>query len=65
MGIRIGIVVHSITCIKSECMPLYKRSLSLNGIWFLYPVGIIYICVLSMNYINFEKNMLNWKKIAL
>ena len=65
VGSGIGIVVPSLTCLIAESIPSYNRSLSLNGIWFLYPVGMMYICIVSMSYIEVESNRINWKQVTL
>jgi MFS family permease len=62
VGISIGVVVPGATTIVTECIPTKFRSFTLNIIWILYPLGIIYICYVSMFFISKEEN-LEWRKI--
>lgn len=62
VGISIGVVVPGATTIVTECIPTKFRSFTLNMLWILYPLGIIYICYISMFFIE-EDEYLDWKKI--
>jgi len=64
VGVGIGFVVTSLTSLITELIPTYYRSFVLNMLWIFYPVGIIYICIISMFHIK-DKEFLDWKKITL
>jgi MFS family permease len=62
VGIAIGIVVPGTTTIITESIPTTYRSFTLNVLWILYPLGIIYICWVSMFFISKDED-LDWRKI--
>ena len=64
VGVGIGFVVPALTSLVTECIPTYYRSFVLNMLWIFYPLGIVYICVISIFYIK-EKEFLDWQKICM
>ena len=62
VGVAIGVVVPGATTIVTESIPTKYRSFTLNILWILYPLGIIYICYISMYFIEDSQN-LDWRKI--
>lgn len=62
VGIAIGVAVPGSTTIVTESIPSIFRSFTLNILWILYPLGIIYICFISMFFIKDEED-LEWRKI--
>jgi putative MFS transporter len=63
VGVGIGIVVPGATSLVTECIPTKLRSFVLNILWVLYPLGIIYICYISMFFIENSEN-LDWRRIC-
>jgi putative MFS transporter len=63
IGIGIGIMIPGLTSLMTECIPKHNRSLILNLVWGLYPIGIIYCCFISINYVN--RNILDWRSTSL
>lgn len=64
VGIGIGFVVPALTSLVTELIPTFYRSFVLNMLWIFYPLGIIYICFISIFYIK-DKEFLDWKRITL
>lgn len=63
VGIGIGVVVPGTTSLVTETIPTKLRSLVLNLLWILYPLGIIYICYVSMYFVH-NSEELDWRKIC-
>jgi MFS family permease len=63
VGIGIGTVIPSLTSLVTECIPNKNRSLVLNGVWGLYPLGIIYVCWLGIHFI--KRNIFDWRTVCL
>lgn len=63
VGIGIGTVIPSMTSLVTECIPNNNRSLVLNGVWGLYPLGIIYVCYISIYFI--KRNIFEWRYACL
>jgi MFS family permease len=63
VGVGIGIVVPAATSLITEIIPTKYRSFVLNILWILYPLGIIYICYISMFFIQNHED-LEWRKIC-
>lgn len=59
VGIGIGTVIPSLTSLVTECIPNNNRSLVLNGVWGLYPLGIIYVCYIGVHFI--KRNIFDWR----
>ncbi len=59
VGIGIGTVIPSMTSLVTECIPNNNRSIVLNGVWGLYPLGIIYVCYISVHFI--KRNIFDWR----
>jgi MFS family permease len=64
VGLGFGVLVPALTSLITELIPTYNRSFVLNMLWVLYPVGIVYICVISLFNIK-DKQFLDWKQISL
>jgi MFS family permease len=64
VGLGFGVLVPALTSLVTELIPTYNRSFVLNMLWVLYPVGIVYICVISLFNIK-NKQFLDWKQISL
>ena len=62
IGLGIGIFVPATTCLVTEWIPKNKRSFVLNVIWILFPIGIIYICIISIYFID-ENDILLWRQV--
>jgi len=63
VGIGIGTVIPSLTSLVTECIPNNNRSLVLNGVWGLYPLGIIYVCYIGIHFI--KRNIFDWRTTCL
>jgi MFS family permease len=63
IGLGIGIMIPGTTSLLTESIPKINRSFTLNAVWGLYPLGMIYICYVAINYIN--RNVLNWRSVCL
>jgi len=63
VGIGIGTVIPSLTSLVTECIPNNNRSLVLNGVWGLYPLGIIYVCYVGIHFI--KRNIFDWRTTCL
>jgi putative MFS transporter len=63
IGIGIGIMIPGTTSLLTESIPKQNRSFTLNAVWGLYPIGMIYICYVAINYIH--KNVLLWRSVCL
>jgi len=63
VGLGIGLMVPASTSLITEIIPSYYRSFVLNILWILYPLGIIFICLISTYFIK-NKEYLEWRKIA-
>jgi MFS family permease len=59
IGLAIGIMIPCTTSLLAESIPKNNRSFILNIVWILYPLGILYICLISIENIN--RNILNWR----
>jgi MFS family permease len=62
VGMSIGIIIPGTTSLLAECIPKKNRSLTLNSVWGLYPLGIIYTCYIAINYI--KRNTLDWRTLC-
>jgi putative MFS transporter len=63
IGIGIGIIIPGTTSLLTESIPKDNRSFTLNVVWGLYPIGIIYVCYVAIHYVN--KNILDWRSVCL
>jgi len=61
MGLVLGIIIPSVTTLVVESIPNNGRGFIVNFIWVLFPIGIIYICAISM-YLLYNQQFL-WRKI--
>lgn len=48
IGFGIGFIIPGTTSLLTECIPKHNRSFTLNAVWSLYPLGIIYVCYIAM-----------------
>lgn len=62
IGLGIGIFVPATTCLITELIPKKGRSFVLNIIWILFPIGSVYICLISILYTD-EHDVLLWRKV--
>jgi len=63
VGIGIGIIIPSYTSLVTECIPNTNRSLVLNAVWGLYPLGMIYVCYIGIHFI--KRNIFDWRTTCL
>lgn len=63
IGLGIGIIIPCTTSLLTESIPKHNRSLILNFVWGVYPLGIIYVCFIAVQYVN--RNILDWKSLCL
>lgn len=60
-GISIGVIIPSSITLVAESIPTKFRSLILNNLLMLFPIGVIYICIVA---IIFTKGVeFEWRKI--
>jgi MFS family permease len=63
VGFGIGIIIPSFTSLITELIPNTNRSLVLNSIWGLYPLGMIYVCYIGIHFI--KRNIFDWRTTCL
>ena len=59
IGMGIGIIIPGMTSLITESIPKTNRSLVLNLVWGLYPLGIIYVCYVGIQFVH--RNILDWR----
>jgi MFS transporter, putative metabolite:H+ symporter len=62
-GILIGIIAPSCVILLAESIPTKYRSLVMNFAWIFYPIGIIYICVISIYLLRGQ--IFQWRTICI
>jgi putative MFS transporter len=64
MGIGIGAKITSATVLATETIPSYNRSWYLTNMWIAFPVGELYVCIVSLYIMpDFEYNQ--WRTVLL
>ncbi len=62
-GLAIGTVIPACKTLITESIPSKSRSLVFSIVFILYPLGTVYICILSLNFV--EGKDFNWRKIFM
>jgi putative MFS transporter len=60
--VGVGLVIPSATSLVSETVPVEKRSFYLNNIWLAFPLGEIYVYIISHFTIT-ENNCSGWRYV--
>lgn len=63
IGMGIGIIIPGLTSLMTESIPKTNRSLVLNAVWGLYPLGIIYICYVGIHSVH--RNIFDWRTTCI
>jgi len=65
MGICLGIIIPTQTTLLVESIPNKNRGLIMNSCWLPFPLGIIFVCLLSIYYIKpkDQNNEFHWRQI--
>lgn len=62
-GILIGIIAPSCVILLAESIPTKYRSFVMNFAWIFYPIGIIYVCLISIYLLRGQ--VFQWRRICI